>query len=411
MSNSTPPVLGCMSYLEGRRVRMHYTYANRQPGPVELWLSLPPELPMQRRVQIHRLTPEPLQSQADGLGLNQLAFLELAKGETLHLDVSASLYRAAYDAKACGSAPVLGDAERALYLRSSSLIQVNDEVRTEAQRIIGDAVHPLVQARRLFTYLIRHGRYRWPPAARGSEAMRRGQPMKGDCGDYSFLYAAWCRALALPCRVLIGSWAHGRCQAHAWNEVFLEGIGWLPVDSSAHAQSVYLPGLSELDWAMRRVHHHFGHVAGDRLVFSIDPGIPLIPTYVDEVAPAWVERAKFGDRPLAWGFESVDGAAPYLQPVYPRFSEVKRPLVTDAQLGSWRFDDPLGYRALTALLWAGVVFGVMGTLRVAAVGRVPTSLGWIVADLILLQRQGPRWWLVGPLMVLLMDVIVRLADG
>lgn len=400
-----------MTYVEERRVQMHYTYTNRQPGPVELWLSLPPELPMQRRIQIHRLTPEPLQVQADGLGLNQLAFFRLAKGETLHLDVSASLYRAIYDAKACGPAPTLGDTERTLYLRSSSLIQVNDAVRIEAQRIIGDANLPLVQARRLYIYLIRHGRYRWPPAARGSEAMRCGQPMKGYCGNYSFLYAAWCRALDLPCRVLIGSWAHGRGQAHAWNEVFLEGIGWIPVDSSAHAPWVYLPGLSELDWAMRRVYSHFGHLAGDRLAFSIDPDIPLRPPYVDEVARAWVERARFGDKPLAWGFESLDGAAPYLQPVYPRFSEVKRPVFTDAQLGSFRFDDPLGYRVLTALLWAGVVFGVMGTRRVASIDKVPTSLGWIVADLILLQRQGPRWWLVGPLLVLLIDAMVRIADG
>lgn len=411
MSESTSPVLGSMTYAEERRVRMHYTYANRQPGPVELWLSLPPELPMQRRVQIHRLTPEPLQVQADGLGLNQLAFLRLARGETLHLDVSASVYRATYDAKARGPAPTLEDAERALYLRSSSLIQVNDDVLRMAQHIIGDAALPLVQTRRLYTYLIRHGRYRWPPAARGSEAMRRGQPMKGDCGDYSFLYAAWCRALGLPCRVLIGSWAHGRCQAHAWNEVFLDGIGWLPVDASAHAQGVYLPGLSELDWAMRRVHHRFGRLAGDRLAFSLDPDIPLRPPYVDEIAPEWAPRSRFGNRTLAWGFERLDGAAPYLQPVYPRFSEAKRPLETEAQLGSWRFEDPLGYRALTALLWAGVAFGVLGALRLVVLDRVPISLGWIVADLILLQRNGPRWWLMGPLVVLMMDAIVRLAEG
>jgi Transglutaminase-like superfamily len=340
-----PGVAGAMVYTPARTVQMRYEFINRQLGALDIWLALPPQLPMQRRLRIERLGPEPISLQPDGQGLNQLAFFHLAHGERLRFDLQADLYHSTYAPSAPSTAAALNPAERAWFLRSSPLIRITDEVRIEARHIVGNYATPLEQARRLYLHLIKHCRYQWPPASRGSEAMRHSS--RGDCGEYSFLYAAWCRALGIPCRVLIGTFARGRFQAHVWNEVFIEGIGWMPADSSVHQTLVCLPGLADLDWVIQRLGHSFGRLTGDRLAFSLDPEVPLTPAYYDRPAPEWAGRLNIGGRYLAWGFESLEGAAPYLQPVYMRFSETKTPLKVEDYLGRWCFDDPLGYRAGT----------------------------------------------------------------
>jgi transglutaminase-like putative cysteine protease len=83
----------------------------------------------------------------------------------------------------------------------------------------------------------------YPPAERGAAAMLRDR--RGDCGEYSSLFAAWCRSTGIAARIVYGTWAHGRMAAHAWNEFRLDGVGWVPVDAS-------------LGWAMRH-----GALAGD----------------------------------------------------------------------------------------------------------------------------------------------------
>lgn len=151
---------GALVYTLAGTVTMHYAYVNRQPGPVEVWLALSPELPTQRQVRITNMMPEPLEVQPDGLGINQLAFFRLAAGETLRFDLQADLYHCFSNSSALGVDVRLTETERQRFLRSSSLVRVTDEVRAEALRIVGDATTPLEQAYRLFVHLVKHYRYK-----------------------------------------------------------------------------------------------------------------------------------------------------------------------------------------------------------------------------------------------------------
>ncbi len=421
---------GALVYTPACTVTMHYTYVNRQPGPVDVWLALPPELPTQRRVRIENMTPTPIEVQPDGWGVNRLAFFRLTPEEALRFDIHADLYYCTYDPVASGADVRLSEEERRYFLRSSPLVRVTDEVRSEARRIVGEVTTPLEQARRLFVHLVTHYRYKWPPAARGSEAMRRSR--QGDCGEYSFLYAAWCRALDIPCRVMVGTFAHETLRAHVWNEVFIEGVGWLPVDASVRPPFARLPGLIDLDVRLR-LGRQFGRLFDERLVFSIDPDVMLQPPYVDSHPPECAERSRIADRDFAWGFESLDGAAPYLQPIYIRFdpqtyrlpSRYARLVSAFAAvwpggiqakvvpyLGVWWFDDPPTYRLASWALVGGFVLGATGTLLgaldLADLGPL-TALGYTLANLIFIQRTGIRWWKLLLLVLFLLDLIVQLA--
>jgi hypothetical protein len=69
---------------------------------------------------------------------------------------------------------------------------------------------------------------------------------RGECQGHSYLFAAFARALGLPARVVNGiaySEQHGGFLYHTWNEVWIAGRGWQPVDATfgqAHADATHV---------------------------------------------------------------------------------------------------------------------------------------------------------------------------
>jgi transglutaminase-like putative cysteine protease len=56
---------------------------------------------------------------------------------------------------------------------------------------------------------------------------------RAECQGHAYLFAALARALGLPTRVVNGVVyleEYGGFLYHSWNEVFVQGAGWRPVD-------------------------------------------------------------------------------------------------------------------------------------------------------------------------------------
>lgn len=427
-----------MVTVAGRLANLSYTFHNVFPVPIEAWMALPPDLPWQRIRQLD-LSPQPIQVLPPGMDSsdpNRIAYFRLEPGQGIAMRVRAELLRP--DGRSYAPAWKLTDLQRARFTRSSALIQVTDSVRAEAACIVGEAQNDAEKARRLYHHIIRHFRYRWPPAERGSEWMRRNG--YGDCAEYSFLYAAWCRALGIPCRVMVGTFAHGDMRAHVWNEVYLDmrsaGLGssgeaWLPVDTSVHQPAVRVPLLADLDWWLQGVERVFGRVGGDRLAFSVDPEVVLTPSFTPQTIPEAlaVSKSRFGDSFIAWGLESLKGVAPYLQPLYPRvpataeavavlqkpdgvlsrLMPTPRAASVTRVLGHWRFKDPFAYRLFTALMVIGFLVGASDTFLNrdnVPVWDVIGSAGYITAHGVYIARTGLKWWKLGLLILLLFGLLV-----
>ena len=114
-------------------------------------------------------------------------------------------------------------------------------------------------ARRIYGYLTSHGEYTYPPEG-GWTASGAARRLHTDCGGFSLVLVAACRANHIPARLLVGQWLKTRGtgqslevtgrQAHVIAEIFDPGIGWIPADVSS--------GLM--------------HVAGDEDYFGREPG-------------------------------------------------------------------------------------------------------------------------------------------
>ena len=96
---------------------------------------------------------------------------------------------------------------------------------------------------RVYDYLRENGEYSYPPetpwnAAAGCRRLRT------DCGGFSLIFTAACRANKIPARLLVGQWFKTRelpdgtldltgRQAHVIAEFFDPAIGWIPEDISS----------------------------------------------------------------------------------------------------------------------------------------------------------------------------------
>jgi len=69
---------------------------------------------------------------------------------------------------------------------------------------------------------------------------------RAECQGHSYLFAAFARALGVPARIVNGiaySEEHGGFLYHTWNEAWIAGRGWQPVDATfgqAHADATHV---------------------------------------------------------------------------------------------------------------------------------------------------------------------------
>jgi transglutaminase-like putative cysteine protease len=308
----------------------HYRYQNRQKGNVQIWMAVPPATQRQviRHVDVDR---PPIKKSA--LYGQQLWFYDLAPGESVNFEAELDLYSASLaDKKRAESA--LSEDERSYYLRSGLMSPVNGELKKEAQDLAGGANSDLETAKRLFKHLHHRYIYKYPPKKRGAVHFREAG--KGDCGEFSFLYTSYMRSLGIPCRTVVGAFLK-KFNPHVWNEVWIDEIGWLPVDTSLPAalKKPLNHILFPLQMGERtKKDSFFGHFEGKRVIFSLDSDWPLDPAYQDNRRNQPKDLFVFG-KELDYGFESLEGNAPYLQPIYTRFQKDVEPKKMVDLLGTW----------------------------------------------------------------------------
>ncbi|MDQ3722554.1 MAG: transglutaminase-like domain-containing protein [Actinomycetota bacterium] len=298
----------------------------------------------------------------DAAGINELAYLVVDAGEQVQLDAKVRLVRRTLGDTddAPGDSVRLSDEQRRLYLRGTTMVPANGPVAEEARRIVDEAGAHTASARAwaLFSELALHYRYVYPPKRRGAAAML--EERAGDCGEFSFLFAAWCRSCGIPARTMIGTWARGRTQAHVWSEFHVDDIGWVAADASMAALAHQTPWQL---WLMGRRagdrQDFFGALPANRLAFSIDPDVGLNPGFAS-VAEGGEPDVHVGGQPLRWGRDTIGGAAPYLQPAYPRFPHPPRETPAkrwneQAPVGSWRIRHSTPERLA---VWLGLIASV-----------------------------------------------------
>ncbi|MBN1187846.1 MAG: transglutaminase domain-containing protein [Bacteroidales bacterium] len=152
--------------------------------------------------------------------------------------------------------------EYVYFTRSEPGMNITREIKEKAFDIVKQESNPYLQAKRIFDWVIANMTYQ--QTADESQSLKTNyEKLKGDCGSFSRVFVALCRALGIPARSVTCRWFTE--SGHVWAEILIPPYGWIPVDTSAAYFMV--PGANRLD--------------EESLAFTKNIGIPRIdPQYL-----------------------------------------------------------------------------------------------------------------------------------
>ena len=156
---------------------------------------------------------------------------------------------------------------------------------------------------RVYTYLNQHGRYEYPPVTKWI-ASACAQRLRTDCGGFSLVFTATCRANHIPARLLVGQCFKARQtsdgtvaltdgrMAHVIAEFFDPKIGWIPEDISS--TFLHTPGFADLNF--------FGRDPGFFFAWHTDTDFHFNTPRKPDAHVQWIQN------PNLWFSEDADEA-------------------------------------------------------------------------------------------------------
>ncbi len=249
-----------------------------------LYIARQREYPNQQNVEYISIDPAPRQIISKDIDGNEIEFWDFSDriqngGDiviTRHFRFKA--YETAFRIDPANVDVYEDTPENRYYTRTQQFIELTPEVIQLSREIIGKEKNPYLQARAIYQWCVENIEYVYPP----DRGIQRSLPRRtGDCGEYSLIFAALCRAAGIPARVANGHWC---CKAkqnyHVWNEFYLPNYGWIPADTTDGRINKLTPGILA---GNDDPFYFFGNLDSGRFISSKGTSIQLYPS------PPWHE--------------------------------------------------------------------------------------------------------------------------
>lgn len=158
------------------------------------------------------------------------------------------------------------------WLMPDRLVPLDDYVQRLAREVTGNARTPLDKARAIYDYVVDTMVYDKSGTGWGrGDIYWACDARTGNCTDFHALFIGLNRAVGIPTTFEIGfplppDRGHGQIEGyHCWAQFHLDGVGWIPVDTS------------EANKRPDRREYFFGAHDADRVLFSFGRDVTLEP--------------------------------------------------------------------------------------------------------------------------------------
>jgi transglutaminase-like putative cysteine protease len=158
------------------------------------------------------------------------------------------------------------------FLQPDRLVSLDGEIPAISNREAGGIMLPLDKARKLYDYVISTMHSDGDDAETGrGDSTSTLKSAHGDSADISSLYIALARGSGIPARFEIGFAIPTDAREgvlanyHCWAQIYLQGIGWVPVDPA--------DGARQLD----KRDYYFGAADADRVKLTMGRDVRLSP--------------------------------------------------------------------------------------------------------------------------------------
>jgi transglutaminase-like putative cysteine protease len=240
-----------------------------------LWIPQPVSSASQRNVLLLNRNREPFVENYRGTSLFQLQ--EQSPGKTVSITQSYQVEVFAQETVINAQQIRQENNASSRYSMPSPLIPSDDEqIKKTADSIVGREKNPYMKAKRIYEWMLKEIRI-LNGSSRTGGALEALQTKSADAYQASLLFCALARAAGIPAipdaGVLI---LHNRgSQRHYWAEFWIDGFGWVPVDSAlgaGAAPSAFTLRENPASW-------YFGNLDNMRICFSRDQTIlsPMDP--------------------------------------------------------------------------------------------------------------------------------------
>lgn len=156
------------------------------------------------------------------------------------------------------------------YTKKEKYLEQTEEIKKLALLLKNDCQKPVEIVKNIFLYIINNFKYCYPVKKRGVKNLNLKNP-KGDCGEYSALFATLCRINEIPTKINTGFVVfpkNKKINEHAWNSVYLKPYGWLDIDVQYAALEKNKKNAFDKYFCKR---------VDNRIVFTTDYNIPIKP--------------------------------------------------------------------------------------------------------------------------------------
>lgn len=226
------------------------------------------------------ITPTPNRTETDEYG-NKFAYFDLSDykpGRTIDITITRTYKPGSYNEEIQSRSESTVDLKNSVYVEPQEKIEsTNSEIIAKAKEVTYGLSSDYKRAKALFEYVNTNLSY---VSGNGSNqgALAALKSKKGVCEDFAALYAALCRALEIPCKVIAGYKIEKSVDKeseikqdletgeyyntattykyelvpHTWNEIYFDDYGWVPVDTCVQyskdgKRAVYWDSFGKID--------------------------------------------------------------------------------------------------------------------------------------------------------------------
>jgi hypothetical protein len=262
--------------------------AETDDDEIRLWVAQPVNH-WGQEVEMGEIYPEPYDVVEDDLSGNRIIFWRVTDfdeedGLLFYYDFDYAVYEVNVDVDPAAVDRYDEESEEYVrYTKSEYWIDVTDAITAKSEEIVGEETNPYVKARLIFDWVVDNMSYEYPDLSlRG--AANSFVRLKGDCGEYSVVFCALCRAQGIPARTVTCVWFDRA--GHQWAEFYVPPYGWIPADASAadlvegndpnFADEERIRNFMEKKGIPERNRGHlFGNLYPNRLIVSIGNNIKV----------------------------------------------------------------------------------------------------------------------------------------
>lgn len=247
---------------------------------VKLWMPVPASDPHQSVSNLKVTSPYPYKIEKDPVFGNSALFIEVSDPKVLsfgvgfQFDVERKEYRRNLEpgAKLEGARLEKTSELYKRFTEPDALVPIDGRIRELALQLTAGKTSPLAKAKALYDYVTATLTYDKSGTGWGrGDAIYACDVKHGNCTDFHSLFIGMARAVGIPAKFEIGfpipeDASSGNIPGyHCWAEFYIDGLGWIPVDSSEGSKH------------RERAEYFFGALDAHRVYFTQGRDLRLSP--------------------------------------------------------------------------------------------------------------------------------------